>query len=183
MKNQPGKQANAEQLYFIGVLPPPAIQQEITEFKRQALERFKTGHALTAPPHITLVPPFRSSRTDFSALAEFAEGQKAVEVQLNGFDRFDQKVIFVNVVPNEPLTALQKDLELFAHYYLGIVPEYQPFHPHMTIAFKDLKRPIFPEAFAYFSAQNYERTFSANAITLLKYVGKNWQIMNEWALT
>lgn len=183
MKSQPKKQANAEQLYFIGVLPPPAIQQEVIEFKRQAQERFKASHALNSPPHITLLPPFRSSRTDFSALAEFTHDKKAIEVHLNGFDRFDQKVIFLNIVDGEPLKALQKDLELFAHYYLGVVPDYQPYHPHMTIAFKDLKRPVFPEAFAYFSAQPYERAFSANAITLLKYVGKNWEVVNEWALS
>lgn len=182
MKSKAKKQAGADQLYFIGILPPPIIQEEVTEFKKQALERFHTGHALTSPPHITLVAPFRSSRTDFSALAEFANARKAVEVQLSGFDRFDHKVIFVDIVPNEPLTALQRELELFAHYHLGVTPEYQAFRPHMTIAFKDLKRPAFPEAFAYFSTQSYERTFSATAITLLKYVGKNWEVIDEWPL-
>ena len=182
MKNQSGKQASAEQLYFVGILPPPAIQQEVTAFKQQALDRFRTGHALNSPPHITLLPPFGSHRTDFSALTEFVADKKAIDIQLNGFDKFDQKVIFVDIMPNESLLALQKELELFAHYHLGIVPDYGPFRPHMTIAFKDLKRPIFAEAFAYFSGQPYGRTFAANTISLLKYMGKKWEVLNEWTL-
>lgn len=182
MKKQPRKLAKAEQLYFIGLLPPAIIQQEVTAFKQQALDRFKTGHALTSAPHITLIPPFRSARTDFSAMAEFASEQKVFEIHLNGFNRFDQKVIFVDVVSNPKLNTIQKELELYAHYYLGVVPEYQPFHPHITVAFKDLKRPAFPEVWAYFSEQTYDRTFAANTLALFKYNGKAWDISEEWSL-
>ncbi len=182
MKKQSREQAKAEQLYFIGLLPPDTIQQEVTAFKQQALEQFKTSHALTSCPHITLIPPFRSARIDFSAVVEFANQQKAIEVHLKGFNKFDQKVIFVDVVANPELNTLQKDLELYAHYYLGVVPEHQPFHPHMTVAFKDLKRPTFPEAWAYFSEQTYERTFTVNILALFKYNGKAWQITEEWLL-
>lgn len=182
MKKQPRKQSSAEQLYFVGLLPPADIQQEVTEFKQQALERFKAGHALTSPPHITLIPPFRTSRTNFSALQEFADEQRPLNISLSGFDKFDQRVIFVSVTENEELSTFQKDLELYAHYHLGIEPEYRPFHPHMTVAFKDLKRPNFPEAFAYFSTQSYERTFTASALSLLAYDGKNWTVRDEWPL-
>ena len=182
MKKQPRKQVKAEQLYFIGLLPPDIIKQEVTAFKQQALDQFKTSHALTSAPHITLIPPFRSARTSFAAIAEFVSEQKAIEVHLKGFNKFDQKVIFVDVVPNPELTTLQKDLELYAHYYVGVVPEYQPFHPHITVAFKDLKRPNFPEAWAYFSEQTYERTFAASSMALFKYNGKAWDILEEWSL-
>ncbi|MCY7358492.1 MAG: 2'-5' RNA ligase family protein [Rudanella sp.] len=182
MKKQPGKQANAEQLYFIGLLPPEPIQQEVTAFKQQALERFGAGHALTSPPHVPLIPPFRSTRPDFSALSEFADAQSTFDLRLTGFNRFDQKVLFVEVDANNELVALQKELELYVHYYLGVVPDYQPYHPHMTVAFKDLKRPIFPQAWAYFSEQTYQRSFTANALSLFKYNGKTWEVMQEWGL-
>lgn len=183
MKKQPRNQATIEQLYFIGLLPPAAIQQEVTAFKQQALERFKAGHALASPSHVTLIPPFRSTRTDFSAIREFASQHNPIDMALAGFGRFDQKVIFVGVTPTDPLIALQKDLELYVHYYLGVVPDYQPYQPHMTVAFKDLKRPVFPQAWAYFSEQTYERTFTANALSLLKYNGKTWEVAEEWQLT
>jgi 2'-5' RNA ligase len=182
MKKQSSKQTTAERLYFVGIMPPANIQQEVTAFKHQALERFKAGHALASPPHITLLPPFKSNRTDFSTLGEFVRDHKPVELRLKGFDRFDQRVIFVDVRPNDALAALQKDLQLYAHYHLGIEPEYRPFHAHMTVAFKDLKRPIFPEAFAYFSAQAYDRTFVASEITLFAYDGKTWDVQESWKL-
>lgn len=183
MKKQTRQRAKAEQLYFIGLLPPNTIQHEVTAFKQQALEQFETSHALTSSPHITLIPPFRSERTNFSAITEFASEHKPFEVHLKGFNKFDQKVIFVDVVANPKLNALQKDLELYAHYYLGVVPNYQPFHPHITVAFKDLKRPTFPKAWAYFSEQTYERTFVVNTLALFKYNGKAWEITDEWSLT
>lgn len=182
MKKQSRKTTSAEGLYFVGILPPADIQQEVTAFKQQALERFRASHALASPPHITLLPPFKSTRTDFSVFGEFVTEHKPMEVKLNGFDRFDQRVIFVNVQPNDALMTLQKDLQLYANYHLGIEPDYQPFHPHMTVAFKDLKRPLFPDAFAYFSAQSYDRTFTASEITLFAYNGKTWDAKASWKL-
>ncbi|WP_044129574.1 2'-5' RNA ligase family protein [Rudanella lutea] len=183
MKKQTRKLEPPSSTYLLAVLPPSTIQDEVTAFKQQALERFKTGHALTAPPHITLLPPFRSSRTDFSILHEFAAQQSPIDIQLKGFDRFDQRVIFVDVAPNEYLTSLQKNLELYAHYHLGIEPEYRPFRPHMTVAFKDLKRPAFPEAWAYFAEQPYDRSFTADAICMLKHNGSTWDVVEQWSLS
>ncbi|TAE22371.1 MAG: 2'-5' RNA ligase family protein [Cytophagales bacterium] len=182
MKKQIVKKAPAEQLYFVGILPPDDIQQEVTVFKQQALDQFKAGNALASPPHITLLPPFKSSRTDFSVLSEFAAQKQPMEVALNGFDKFDQRVIFVAVQPNETLVALQKDLELYAHYHLGIEPEYRPYIPHMTVALKDLKRPNFPAAFAHFSAQSYERTFTGTALSLFRSEARQWVKVDEWTL-
>lgn len=163
-------------LYFIALLPDQAIQDEITAFKQTAQERFGSGHALKSPPHITLIPPFRSDRTDFSALQLLADEQKPFSVHLRNFDRFGSRVIFVNVLPEPALLSHQKRLADFCSNQWGIQPDFRPFHPHMTVAFKDLKRSVFPEAWAYFSAQSYERLFMAQAYTLLIHTGQRWII-------
>lgn len=163
-------------LYFIALLPDQAIQDEITAFKQTAQDRFGSGHALKSPPHITLIPPFRSDRTDFSALQTLADEQKPFSVQLRNFDRFRSRVIFVNVLPEPALLAHQKRLADFCSSQWGIQPDVRPFHPHMTVAFKDLKRSVFHEAWAYFSAQSYERLFMAQAYTLLIHKGQQWVI-------
>ena len=51
----------------------------------------------------------------------------------------------------------------------------QAFHPHVTIAFRDLKRAIFVEAWDFFQTQSFDRQFSVNGISLLKHDGVQWE--------
>lgn len=169
-------------LYFVALLPDLAIQGEVTLFKQTAQDRFSSGHALKSPPHITLVPPFRSEGADFSPLQAFAHQQSRFTVRLCNFDHFGNRVIFINVSPDPPLLACQTHVAAFCHERFGIEPDQRPFHPHMTIAFRDLQRAAFPDAWSYFSAQLYERTFTAEALTLLRHTGQNWVIEQTFPL-
>jgi 2'-5' RNA ligase len=163
-------------LYFMALLPDLGIQEEVTSFKQMAQERFGSSQALKSPAHITLVPPFRTDRSDFSVLQTVANNQTPFTVQLRNFDRFGNRVIFVDVVPEPTLLGFQKVLANFCASQLDIAPDSRPFHPHMTVAFKDISRSVFPEAWGYFAAQSYERTFTAQAITLLVHAGQRWQV-------
>ncbi|MFD2573897.1 2'-5' RNA ligase family protein [Spirosoma soli] len=164
----------------MALLPHSIIQDEVTTFKQEALEKFGSGHALRSPPHITLLPPFRSNQTDFSALQAFASTQQLIEVALSNFDRFGTRVIFVNVLAEQSLTDCQQRLSTFCAEQFAIPSDPRPFHPHMTVAFKDLKKAVFPQAWAYFSEKTYERLFTATAITLLIHTGQRWEIQEEF---
>jgi hypothetical protein len=50
----------------------------------------------------------------------------------------------------------------------------------MTVAFKDLKRSVFPEAWTYFSSHPYRRSFVADALTLLIHTGQQWTIRQQF---
>ena len=160
----------------MALLPDPSVQDEVTAFKRSARERFGSGHALRSPPHVTLIPPFRSARTDFAALQTFAQVQPPFSVRLQNFDCFGSRVIFVNVKPESSLLTCQAQLAAFCRDHFEIQPDPRPFHPHMTVAFRDLQPSIFAEAWGYFSAQSYERLFTADAVTLLKHTGQRWAV-------
>ena len=163
-------------LYFIALLPDQAIRDEVTAFKQTARERFGSGHALRSPPHVTLIPPFRSEQTDFTLLQPFAQAQPPFAVRLRNFDRFDSRVIFVHVEPEPSLSACQTRLVTFCRDHFGIRLDARPFHPHMTVAFRDLERSVFGEAWSYFSEQSYERSFRADAVTLLRHTEHGWAI-------
>lgn len=164
------------------MLPNDAVQQEVTAFKQIALTRFASGHALKSPPHITLIPPFLQDQEDFSSLQDFASLLVPFTVRLNGFSRFDQRVIYVDVPIDESLIACQQALAAFCTGQFNIKTDARPFHPHMTVAFKDLKSAVFSEAWRYFSGLDYKRNFIANAITLLRHTGERWQIMTEFSM-
>lgn len=172
------------QIYFIALIPPAEIREEVTQFKKYASRHFKASHALKSPPHITLFPPFRWSAEKEASLREalknFAAVRSIFQVQLEDFDRFDRRVIFVHVIPNQELLDFQKDLKAYINKQLELTHvDERPYHPHMTVAFKDLKPDVFEQAWAYFSEQAYERVFEADQLYLLKHDGKQWQVIQE----
>jgi 2'-5' RNA ligase len=171
-------------IYFIALVPPQEIREEVTQFKLYASEHFNAAHALKSPPHITLFPPFRWALEKETKLQEavshFVVSQTPFWVWLEDFDHFGQRVIFVNVIPGEELLGLQKDLKAHLDQTIDLKQaDSRPFHPHMTVAFKDLKPDRFEEAWAYFSQQSYERAFEADQLCLLKHDGKQWQIIQR----
>lgn len=100
----------------------------------------------------------------------FAKEQQSFNVELRNFDRFDKRVIFITVGENELLFKMQRSLHklLEKSPILSTKYEYR-FHPHLTIAHKDLAPEFFLKAWNYFSTIKYERTFRARAISLLKH--------------
>jgi 2'-5' RNA ligase len=171
-------------LYFMAILPPPPIRAEVTAFKQQARKRFHSAHALTSPPHITLTPPFRYEPARIPGLVDEASdwlesNLVPFDIQLDDFDAFPPRVIFVKIGESPPLIALQKQWSAFLDDTFGIPREERPFHPHMTVAFKDLHRPEFPRAWAYFKNMNYQRGFTVEGVALLKHEGGKWEVESE----
>ncbi|HEV7350363.1 2'-5' RNA ligase family protein [Telluribacter sp.] len=173
-------------LFFVALLPDERIQQEVTEFKQIAAEQFSSRHALKSPPHITIIPPFKLSNEEATTLPETmsvaASRLAPFPVQLQGFDHFGRsaarnRVIFVDVVIDEALRRCQRVTAEVFYQQLNVQPDDRPFHAHMTVAFKDLQRQVFRDAWAYFSQLPYEREFTVNALTLLKHNGQRWEVI------
>ncbi|MDW3196859.1 MAG: 2'-5' RNA ligase family protein [Cytophagales bacterium] len=170
-------------LYFIAVLPPEEESNQITELKHYCKSHFGSGHALKSPPHITLHMPFKWNDKKRAALdqclSQVATATDPFEVRLRDFDFFEPRVVFVDVIENPVLKQLQQqlakqmrlDLSLFNADYKD-----RPFHPHVTIAFRDLKKPKFFEAKTHFSQQELSMNFEIRDLVLLKHDGKGWQV-------
>ncbi len=175
-------------LFFIAVLPNATIQQEITEFKETCSKLFQASHALNAPPHITLVSPFRWPENRLgeikTTVGGCAENKQPFFIQLHGFSSFPPRVLFVDVLPNEPLTALKDDLDRRLAENPGWKTKpYPQFRPHLTIAHRDLDESVFPRALAFFSEKEYQRTFRAESLTIFRHTGKIWEAQEHFSLT
>ena len=174
-----------ESLYFIAIVPPKEIQDEITKLKHEVAERYESKHALRSPPHITLHMPFKWKDKRFDELAEVMkklnERLEPFEIQLRDFDYFEPRVVFVNVVANEKLEELQKKVVDVCRKQLKLDNanyKNRPFHPHITIAFRDLKKRMFYEARKEFEKREVSFEFQAKEITLLKHDGKKWNVVD-----
>ncbi len=175
----------ATRILFLALLVKGEAGERITAFKEYAAAHFQSSRALNSPPHLTLIPPFQYPATQLETLAESLSGfmvqQTLPTVELQGFDCFAPRVIYVAVAPNPALSHFQNLLETFLEQQLHIRSDRQyGFHPHVTVAFKDLREAVFPEAWAHYSSQSYAHTFQPDSIALLQHLNGQWEVLQEF---
>ncbi|SMD42152.1 2'-5' RNA ligase [Aquiflexum balticum DSM 16537] len=179
MGNSPAK-------YFIAIVPEGKIQTQATDLKNLMKEKFNLKYALKSPAHITLKMPFlwNENKEDIlgQKLEEYFTAHKAFNLILKGFDRFGRRVIFIHVKENTELTALQLSLSKFCKMELKLVEELsdRAYHPHMTIAFKDVKPKLFDEYWEFVKTQKFKEDYSVNNVALLKKVDGRWEVLQRF---
>lgn len=177
---------NKKNLYFIALIAPAKIRKESEGFKKEIKQKFGAKNALKLPAHITLQIPFRMEEKKetslIRALQKFSESQRSFEIKFYGFGKFSRNVIFIKVADHEPVTALFKKLQEVISGCLELKENEKTsrFHPHLTIASRDLSRRDFPEAWASFKDRQYEASFTADRICLMKHNGKTWDIYRSF---
>jgi 2'-5' RNA ligase len=181
--------ASPTHLYFIALVPPSPILEEIREMKEYMAMHYQTKAALRSPAHITLHMPFqwRPDREEklIENLASFASEKHGFLVNLKDFSAFKPRVIFIDVLPNSQLQLLHQDLERMMRKQLNLFNaawKDHGFHPHMTIAFRDLRPARFDEAWKEFKNRNFEASFEAIDIVLLKHNQKQWEMYRRFPL-
>jgi len=166
--------------FFIAVVLPQDIREEVHNFKKIMAEQHHACHAFKSPAHITLHMPFKwesSKRGELEqALAQMTAGLRPFEVALQDFGVFEPRVIFIDVAENKDLRELRSKVLLEMRKRNIYNGDYKNlgFQPHVTIAFRDLRKANFYEAWETFKDQKYERIFSISGITLLKYQSDHW---------
>ena len=168
-------------LYYIAVVLPSPVADAVRTLQHRAHTAYHSRAALRSPPHITLQPPFRQPLDQVAnlkqVLAEFASVYLPFPVGLNGFGCFLPRAVFVSVVENQMLSTVQHDLirTLIQNQIVG--PDEQPlrtFHPHITIAFRDLTQRHFRSLWGELEHGSFADQFTAKGITLLRHNGKSW---------
>lgn len=185
----PRKVVDTTKQYFIAIIPSSPIYEQAQELKIHFRDHYKSKASLNSPPHITLHMPFQwkeKKEADLvKELGKFARGLEPVEIKLKNFSCFSPKVIFIDVETNTELNELQKKLHRFCKKELNLFNadfKEQPFYPHLTLAFRDLKKPNFDKAWEEFKDKEFLGKFNVTQITLLKHTGKVWQPFQHFKL-
>ena len=170
-------------MYFIALVAPDLINHDVLKWKQFMKERFDCLVALRSPAHITLIPPFwmegsLENRLE-DALKKFSKQQLSFALELANFGAFKPRVIYVDVVPNEILKDFHSRLQVFltGTRLFPISKEDHPYHPHVTIATRDLHKKSFQEAWTIFKEKEYKASWKADNISLLKHNQKNWEVI------
>lgn len=116
-------------------------------------------------------------KTDISTLScEF----RSFDLSTNNFSAFKPRTIFVDLSVNEHLIQVKKKTDLFfsekRDYKIKL--ESRAFHPHITIATRDLFKKDFMEAWPYFSDKKFQEKWKTKGISLLKHNKKNWDVIH-----
>lgn len=184
MKSYSFKDQN-QKLYFVAIVPTNPVQQEIMQFKEDAKNMFLSSRSLNSPAHITVIPPFNLALSEESKLASDISSSlgkiRDIYIELNGFGHFGNKVIYVNVAENQFITDINKKLKKGLEVYLSAEKNQNTkFHPHITVAFKDLMPEIFKTAWNYFSEIDYQRVCNIDSIELLRHENRMWKIVQSF---
>ncbi len=174
--------------YFIAIIPPEPLFSRVEDLKKEMMEKYHTRAALRSPAHITLHMPFLWSETKEKRLMNIlvqTTKYQPFPIQINGFGAFPPRTLYVRPEENPSLNQFytlitrqtREKLNLFhAEHKNG-------FHPHMTIAFRDLKKPEFFLAWEELKNKAFEGTFHAEGFWLLKHTGKFWVAYQYFGFT
>lgn len=173
-------------LYFIAIVVPEEMNEQVVLWKKYMEQHYGCKVALRSPGHITLVPPFSMKEDNEEELSnylkEFCSKEISFDITVKDFDNFKPRVIFLHVNPDEKLLSLKErlDLYLLSINKFPVKKEERAFHPHITIANRDLHKKDFPKAWSHFKELSYKASFRAEGVSLLKHNNKEWQIASRF---
>jgi 2'-5' RNA ligase len=169
-------------MYFIALVLPEGLNKKVLAYKEWMYEKHTCKVALKSPAHITLIPPFwmQTDRENLliQSIKNITANQHSFMMQTAGFAAFKPRTLFIATVPNTDLDLLKRETEreFTNHLDPGIKKENRPFHPHITIATRDLHKASFYEAWDHLKELPFEEEWLADSISILKHNKKNWDV-------
>jgi 2'-5' RNA ligase len=171
--------------YFLAIVLPEPVLSEVEAVKRDLYEQFGLKGALRSPAHITLHRPFEWKEEKEKQLIEklksFDVGNSFL-LELKNYNCFVPRVIYVDVMQEPKLFYMQKELKYFAQKELGLLNEVNDmrgFHPHVTVAFRDLRKNKFNSIWETFEAREYHAKVEVQGFSLLK-LNQKWEVIENF---
>lgn len=175
-------------IYFIAIIPPEPFRQEAWELKEYMRDKYRSKASLNSPPHITLYPPFKLEKEEKALIKDLEQQAAKIDpfrVQLKNYAAFPPRVIFIDVEEQPALHKLQEAISKCLDDYVkeeGGKKEDRPYHPHVTLAFRDLSKPYFKEAWKEFKERELSYSWQVERFTLLRHTGKQWEEYQHFSL-
>ena len=171
-------------MYFIAIVLPSHLNEKVLKYKKMMFEKYNCTVGLKSPAHITLVPPFwmdeEKERGLIDVIDTLSKKLQPFPVSTNNFSAFKPKTIFIEPIVTDELKEAKHVMDQFfienEHYNIKI--ETRPFHPHITIATRDLYKKSFYEIWPWFAGQEFKEEWIAEGISLLKHNKKNWDVLH-----
>lgn len=175
--------------YLIALLPPHEIATEVTKIKIDLHDNFGLKQALKGPAHITLQMPFLLKEKKLEKLDQclknVASTCESFEIVLNGYGKFTSGTYFISVVENTLLRSMHTQLARELQLALGLVSgtyKNKTFSPHITVAYRDVKKRIMPKIDAYLLDRQYQNFFDLEELCLLEFINMEWELLKKYPI-
>ncbi|MEO8615754.1 MAG: 2'-5' RNA ligase family protein [Luteolibacter sp.] len=154
------------------------VADEVTRLQVGILRKYGRNPGLEAPPHITLKLGFNvtDSAPFEEYLAQLGGEIYPFEIVINGFDFFDEGILFLDVEPSPELEKLRQRIlcELAERWGIQAQPiEDSRFRFHVTLAY-GLSNREFAELRKSFASRALQFKFSARHIDMFCHTGQHW---------
>lgn len=174
-----------ENLFLVCIIPPATIVDDIDEIRESIAAEYNVFESLKRPAHITLYNPVKISYEQekwfFKAL-EDASYLDSFEQVLKNFKSFPPHTVYIDVIQNDGIMKLQVQIKT-ALKPLALIPakEISKFTPHLTIAFKDVKLPVYNTIMDAYGDKKFKRTFTVTGFSVYKHIDKRWRPYKEFS--
>lgn len=177
-------------LYLLALLPPKDLSEEIHAIRLECAEKFGVQKALRPPVHITLYRPFHVEQEFQGELIRLLEqgtrGLRSFAQDLENFGTFKSQVVFINALKSPELVLLREAIvSVIRKNQLDKQLDKQKdqsFHPHITIAYRDIPADLFPAIWGEYKDRQVNFRFTADHFTLLKHENSRWNVVRDFNL-
>ncbi len=174
-------------LKLIAIIPPEPVFSEIRKEQEYIADTWGPERALRTPPHITIIPPMLLTADEVGWLYGIAYAiagtQNRFTIQLKDYDSFKPRVIFIAPIISPAFSNLhdiwhQAIITKMPHV-LSKYPE-RPYHPHLTLAHKDVTHPQFDMMWKYFQVKKYQASFTVDRFCILTHTDSGWTVDKDY---
>jgi len=167
-------------LYFIAVVPQQKIAEKAKQFSKDFADRFNSVKSYQNFPHITVIKPFHlEDIEEHSLVRKFSEmtiKSRPFDLKLKGFGCFANRtnpVIFIKPENKDELQKLYDEVQQQLNFH-----PISEFHPHLTVAYRDLTFENFKKAWEEYEKKTFEDSFLVDKICLFKHDSKKWNFLS-----
>lgn len=171
------------QMYFVAIVLPPHLDEKVLKYKTMMLEKYNCKVGLKSPAHITLIPPFwmeeEKEEQLIKDITSLSNSLQPFALSTNNFSAFRPRTIFIALSESEKLNEVKKRTDDFfkSNQFYPLKIDTRPFHPHITIATRDLFKKSFYEIWPWFEAKEFKEEWEVSGISLLRHNKKNWDVI------
>lgn len=172
-------------MYYMAIVLPEELNKEVLSYKQYMLDKYNCKVGLKSPAHLTIIPPYWMQREKeqnlLYQLDEVCQREQSFTITTKNFSAFKPRTIFIDVDVDEKLKRLKNTIDNFflQHKDYGAKVDKRPFHPHITIATRDLYKKSFAEAWTYFESKAFATSFIATALSTLRHNGRSWDVLHQ----
>ena len=175
--------------FAIAVLLEDDAHNFARKVELELYDMFGLIKSLKIAPHITVEAPFVIDRINLieEYLDEFILTQKSFEIEIDGFNYFDEHVIYLDVMKNPDLInlhlkllkGLKEKFKINESSFEGVNSKF-----HSTVAYKDLDTDTFQKAKKCLEKYTPNFKFPTKQLGLLYNIGDKdgWVIAKKYSI-